>query len=90
MGFIFFIPLSVIALHEAARETKRGSWMEHWFLGNENEQEPDSPQIRNPEVDDPGCPGKQISRVPFEELIKVFPNTQQVRLVIDDLTLSDS
>ncbi|KAF8351641.1 calcium activated cation channel [Amanita rubescens] len=77
MGFIFFVPLSVIALHEAARETKRGSWMEHWFLGGENEQEPDSPQIRNPEVDDPGCPGKQISRVPFEELIKVFPNTQQ-------------
>ncbi|KAK2466056.1 hypothetical protein APHAL10511_001698 [Amanita phalloides] len=76
MTVIFFIPLSIIALYETARERKRGSWMEHWLAGYENGQE-DSPQIRNPSVNDPACPGKEISRVPFEELIKVFPNTYQ-------------
>ena len=76
MTVIFFIPLSMIALYEARREAKRGSWLEYWLFGGENGME-DSPQIRNPEIDDPKCPGKQISKVPFEELIKVFPNTTQ-------------
>ena len=83
MSIIFFIPLSIIALFEARREAKRGSWLEHWLLGDEIGPG-DSPQIRNPEVDDPACPGKQISKVPFEELIKVFPTTQQVCLMIQE------
>ena len=84
MTVIFFIPLSMIALYEARREAKRGSWLEYWLFGGENGME-DSPQIRNPEIDDPKCPGKQISKVPFEELIKVFPNTtQQVCLMTRD------
>ncbi|KAF8622048.1 hypothetical protein AX15_007201 [Amanita polypyramis BW_CC] len=76
MSFIFFIPLSIVAMYEAEREAKRGSWIERWLLGYENGEE-DSPRTRNPEVDDPTCPGKKISRVPFEELIRAFPNTQQ-------------
>ncbi|KAF8639757.1 hypothetical protein AX17_001019 [Amanita inopinata Kibby_2008] len=75
MTFIFFIPLSILALYESSRETKRGTWVETWLLGDEGDE--DSPEIRNPEVNDPACNGKKISKVPFEELIKVFPNTKQ-------------
>ena len=80
MTIIFAIPLSIIALHEATQEARKRSWIENWLLGDED-TEIDSPETRNPEVDDPACHEMQISKVPFEELIKVFPNTEQVRLV---------
>ncbi len=51
--------------------------MNTWFRGND-EGEEDSPASRNPVVDDPNYPGLEISKVSFEELIKVFPNTSQV------------
>ena len=80
MATIFLIPLSIIALIEASQEVKKRTWIENWLLGDED-IELDSAEIRNPEVDDPACRDMQISKVPFEELIKVFPNTQQVRSV---------
>lgn len=51
--------------------------MENWFRGNDEGSE-DTPENRDPSVDDPRCHGLEISKVPFEELIKVFPNTAQV------------
>lgn len=77
MSLVFFIPLGFIAVFESAFNRRKNSWMETWFRGND-EGEEDSPANRNPVVDDPNCPGLQISKVPFEELIKVFPNTAQV------------
>jgi hypothetical protein len=53
--------------------------MENWFRGND-EGSADSLENRDPIVDDPTCEGLEISRVPFSELIKVFPNTAQVIL----------
>jgi len=76
MGFIFLIPLAMIAFSELTFDKRKHTWMENWFTGND-EGEQDSPANRNPVVDDPNCVGLQISRVPFEELIKVFPNTAQ-------------
>jgi len=76
MATIFIIPLSIIALVEASQEAGKRAWIEHWFMGDDD-MELDSPEIRNPEVNDQACRDKQISKVPFEELIKVFPNTQQ-------------
>ncbi|KAF9057937.1 calcium activated cation channel [Panaeolus papilionaceus] len=76
MSVVFFIPLCVIALCESAFDSRRHVWMESWFRGD-NEGEQDSPTSRNPEVDDPACHGLEISRVPFEELIQVFPNSGQ-------------
>ncbi|KAF8914195.1 calcium activated cation channel [Gymnopilus junonius] len=76
MSFVFFIPLCFIALYESAFNRRKNSWMETWFRGID-EGEEDSPANRDPIVDDPNCPGLQISKVPFEELIKVFPNTEQ-------------
>lgn len=79
MGTIFLIPLSLIALYESTFDSTKNAWMKNWMRGD-NEGEEDSLENRDPEVDDPKCDGMVISKVPFEQLIKVFPNTQQVRV----------
>ncbi|KAF4620040.1 hypothetical protein D9613_005266 [Agrocybe pediades] len=76
MGFLFIVPLTMIALYESAYDSQKHTWMENWFRGDDEGSE-DTPANRNPKVEDPSCPGMEISKVPFEELIKVFPNTAQ-------------
>lgn len=78
MGTIFFIPLTGIAFFESHfSRSKPDGWLNNWFRGDDEGSE-DSPANRNPVVNDPNCEGMQISKVPFEELVKVFPNTQLV------------
>jgi len=48
--------------------------MKNWFRGNDEGVE-DTPEYRDPVANDPQCTGLEISKVPFSELIKVFPNT---------------
>ncbi|RDB19925.1 Calcium channel YVC1 [Hypsizygus marmoreus] len=74
MVTIFFIPLAFIAFSEATFDRQKHTWMNNWLRGDE-EGEADSPKNRDPEMDDPE--GLRITKVPFEELIKLFPNTQQ-------------
>ncbi|KAJ3505660.1 hypothetical protein NLJ89_g7303 [Agrocybe chaxingu] len=76
MGTIFFIPLVFIAFFESMSDRRKHTWLNNWFRGNDEGDE-DSPANRNPIVDDPNCQGLEISKVSFEELIKVFPNTSQ-------------
>lgn len=78
MGFIFFIPLVLIAFHESSFDNRKYLWMENWFIGD-NEGSQNSPENRNPQVNDPHCVGLEISKVPFDELIKAFPKTDQVK-----------
>ncbi|PFH51286.1 hypothetical protein AMATHDRAFT_3139 [Amanita thiersii Skay4041] len=75
MTTIFFIPLSIIALSESARGTQKASWVENWLKGDVGDE--DSPEVRDPEIDDPNCEGKKITQVPFDELVQMLPNTQQ-------------
>lgn len=77
MGFLFIIPLSFIALFESITDRRRHTWVDNWFRGNDEGSE-DTPENRDPSVNDPRCQGLEISKVPFEELIQVFPNTAQV------------
>ncbi|PPQ66580.1 hypothetical protein CVT26_009480 [Gymnopilus dilepis] len=77
MSVIFFLPLCSIAIFESLFNRRKNSWLETWFRGDD-EGEEDSPANRNPIVNDPNCPGLQISKVSFEDLVKVFPNTAQV------------
>lgn len=89
MGTIFFLPLMAIAFFESTFDTRKHAWMESWFRGDDEGDE-DRPENRDPTTDDPDCPGLEISKVPFEELIKVFPNIQQsseaiILQEIDDL-----
>ncbi|KAK7061976.1 hypothetical protein R3P38DRAFT_682340 [Favolaschia claudopus] len=78
MGVVFFIPLSMIAFYESVL---RGSedkhrWVKRWLSGDD-EGHDDAPEHRDPEVDEREGNGRIISKVPFEELIKAFPNTNQ-------------
>ncbi|KAF9443331.1 calcium activated cation channel [Macrolepiota fuliginosa MF-IS2] len=76
MSFIFFIPLTLIALYESTFDPAKHTWVDNWWRGDD-EGEEDSPQNRDPAVDDAGCRGMEICKVQFEELIKEFPNTTQ-------------
>ncbi|KAF8897831.1 calcium activated cation channel [Infundibulicybe gibba] len=76
MSVMFFPALALIAFYESIFNVQRHTWMKNWLRGND-EGEADSPQNRDPQVDDPACVGLEISKVPFSELIKVFPNTEQ-------------
>lgn len=67
----------MIAFYESTFDRRKHKWMNAWFRGND-EGEEDRPEYRDPIVDDPACDGLVISKIPFEELIKVFPNTSQV------------
>ena len=73
MTVLFFIPLALIATYEATRNGQTYTWMTTW-LRHDDEGEADYPEMRDPQVEEDGL---EISKVPFEELIKVFPNTQQ-------------
>jgi hypothetical protein len=73
MMTIFLIPLSIIALYESHGDTAKNGWLRGWLHGND-EGEADVTANRDPEVD-----GElQITKVPFDELVKKFPNTTQV------------
>jgi len=75
MGIVFFIPLTIIAVYESTF-TSRNAWMRHWWSGND-EGEIDRPEYRDPEMDEAEEHGMVISKVPFAELVKMFPNTEQ-------------
>jgi hypothetical protein len=78
MTIFFFIPLSMIALFESSFNRHRNKWIKHW-LGGIDEGEADAPENRDPQMDPvEEVDGLIISRVKFDELIKTFPNTEQV------------
>ncbi|KAG7097202.1 hypothetical protein E1B28_004573 [Marasmius oreades] len=71
MSIVFFIPLTLIAIYEITPRKKDG-WVANWMQGNDHGDD-DYAESRDPEIDDEN--GLSISKVPFMELIKVFPNT---------------
>ncbi|KAL0949283.1 hypothetical protein HGRIS_009360 [Hohenbuehelia grisea] len=75
MSVIFCVPLTVIALYESTLNSTKQPWLDSWMRGD-NEGGDDLPVNRDPEVGDEED-GLQISKVPFTELIKVFPNVTQ-------------
>lgn len=81
MGLFFFIPLSCIAIYESSLQQPKNSWMKNWLMNRDqgdSEADAERPEHRNPEVDGKDAEdGLAISKVPFEELVKVFPNTHQ-------------
>jgi len=76
MKILFFIPLVIIALHESIFDARRNKWIDDWVNGQI--QFEDTPSARDPVVDGEDADrGLVISKVPFNELVKVFPNTTQ-------------
>lgn len=78
MFILFFFPLVVIGLFEAELDPSKNRWVNDW-LSHPDQGMEDSPEYRDPEVDgEDAARGLKISRVPFEELVKVFPDTTHV------------
>jgi hypothetical protein len=76
MNVLFFIPMMVIALYESAPSKK--SWLDDFINGTPLDED-DSLSACDPEVDgEDASNGLVISRVPFSELVKEFPNTHEV------------
>jgi hypothetical protein len=77
MRVIFFVPLTLIAIFEAFQE-EEARWVKNWLHGdNQGDDNYDSNRDPEPSEDDVRA-GLSISKVPFSELVKVFPNTAQV------------
>ena len=79
MTVLFFIPLSTIALYEAELDPEKNKWVKDW-LSHPDEGTIGGAEDQDPEVEGPDAvKGLQISKVPFAELISVFPDTLHVR-----------
>lgn len=72
MSVLFFIPMTIIALYESYSPKRR--WLDDFIM-----EDDDSPLARDPDVEGEDAEnGLVISRVPFSELVKAFPNTHEV------------
>jgi len=75
MTILFFIPMAVIALYETTSSKNR--WLDGLINGMALDED-DSPAARDPEVDEEDAGNNiVISRVPFSELVKAFPNMHE-------------
>lgn len=78
MSVIFFVPLTMVAFYETVIKRRKRDWMTNWLHDDSQGDELYS-ESRDPDVDAvDAAAGLSISKVPFTELIKVFPNTEQV------------
>ncbi|KAH8118466.1 calcium activated cation channel, partial [Phellopilus nigrolimitatus] len=73
MSVLFCVPLLAIAFWETTLNTNTNKFMKSWF-SPADEGEEDDPANQNPDVNEPD--GTRICRVPFEELVKAFPDTR--------------
>jgi hypothetical protein len=82
MMVIFFIPLVMIAIYETELDPSKNHWMNDW-LSHPDQGLEEIPEHRDPEVDgEDRAKGIKISVIPFEELVKVFPDTTHVSVVL--------
>lgn len=78
MSVVFFVPMFFIALYESSIKSNKNKWLNSWLRGRDQGYDDDIPTNRDPETDgQDAANGLQISKVPFKELIEVFPNTYQ-------------
>lgn len=86
MSVLFFIPLTTIALYEAELDPSKNKWIKDW-LSHPDQGLDDVPEHRDPVVDGPDADkGWEISKVKFDELVKMFPDTTHVSLWFLTLT----
>lgn len=77
---VFFIPLTLIAFYEARLDPSKNRWIRSW-LSESDQGFYDTPEYRDPEPSpEDAAQGMRISVVPFEELVKVFPDAAHVSL----------
>ncbi|RDX53892.1 calcium activated cation channel [Lentinus brumalis] len=75
MRVVFFIPLCTILVYESHLDPARNHWVKDWF-SSPDDGGTDAPHWQDPEVSgDDADRGLQISKVPFDELVAMFPDT---------------
>lgn len=75
MRVMFFLPLCAIALYEAQLDPAKNRWVKDWFTSSDDGGE-NVPHYQNPEVSGTDADrGLAISKVPFEDLVAMFPDT---------------
>jgi len=80
MTTLFFVPMAVIALYETTSSKNR--WLDDFINGTALDED-DSPDARDPDVDEEDARNNiVISKVPFSELVKAFPNIHEVSPII--------
>ena len=67
MSFIFFIPLTLIALFESQIGHAKSARLREYFSALPLENE------RDPKIENPASDEGQISLVSFDDLVKAFP-----------------
>lgn len=78
MVVLFFVPLLLIAIWETNLDPTTNRYTKNWFLESDDCDAGEDPAIQDPEVEEDG--GRTISKVPFEEIIKAFPDAKMVCL----------
>jgi len=74
MTIVFFLPLLIIGLAEAQLDARASRFMQSLF-DSFDEGEEDDPENQNPKVENED--GSEISKMPFDQLVKDFPDSHQ-------------
>ena len=71
MNVVFFVPLLLIAFWETNLDPTKNKYIGHWF-STSSDGEIESSVNEDPDVEEPdGC---KIAKVPFDDIVKSFPN----------------
>ena len=82
MRTLFFVPLCVIAVFEAQVDAGKNQWVKDWFSSPDDGGE-DAPHFQDPEVNGADAErGLAICKVPFKDLVALFPDTTHVSGVL--------
>ncbi|KAI0363530.1 calcium activated cation channel [Pilatotrama ljubarskyi] len=74
MVVVFFVPLSMIAIYETELRKSNNRWLSKWFHSSDEGGE-DVTLFEDPETSvEDADRGLQLSKVPFKELVKDFPD----------------
>ena len=76
MTIIFFVPLTCIAIWESLLENGKNHFVKDWFAPD-NDDEFELQDAKDPEVEEES--GARITKVPFNDLVSIFPNAYMVR-----------
>lgn len=78
MLIVFCLPLAAIAIYETQLDPSKNRWVHDW-LSHPDQGLEDTPEYRDPEVDgEDAAKGLKISTVPFDDIVKVFPDSTHV------------
>jgi len=86
MLVLLFPALLFVHVFERYIDTPHNKFMRSFFPSEEDGSEGD-PEIQDPIPGVEEVPGMQISRVKFQDIVKVFPDPMSVRACFRKLTL---